>query len=331
MDTLLHNERVIISSTHKDLHGDIIPLKELVKMAKSINNSMRKPAINIEHDPTLPPVGRGLKAEIIKGDDGEYYLSMQNEYYDKETIINYSEEEKYIKYSFTGKQFPFINKNIKNINGISLGVDYQNFESSEKVDEFFKEIKTDNELELNTGHTIRKSLLNDPILTIDAGVKLSLCYFSLKLLYKLGEKIVEKIGENIAMDLNKFYNFIKNSSYKIAKYSLPKNRPITYVLTFSNKITIEYIVITDNPDIFINSVLKDKISETEKKIDGLIKMFKPERIQFLYDDIKGWQFNYLITKKGESIGTLIAHEKRKRAIIKYFKGSKDYSLDGKSN
>jgi len=61
---------MIMVTSHKDLHGDILSLEALESLASQIGE--RYLPINVDHDVRTPPVGRVTKAEVIKLKDGEW-------------------------------------------------------------------------------------------------------------------------------------------------------------------------------------------------------------------------------------------------------------------
>ena len=58
------NTRSVISSTQTDLQGDTITSASLEQFAKDINRDGI--LLNIEHDPTLPPVGLVSNAAVVQ-------------------------------------------------------------------------------------------------------------------------------------------------------------------------------------------------------------------------------------------------------------------------
>ncbi len=64
--------RNIISSTHRDLQGDSISRSGLESYADCINDSGLW--LNVDHDPTLPPVGRVSNATVVRNTDDHYVL-----------------------------------------------------------------------------------------------------------------------------------------------------------------------------------------------------------------------------------------------------------------
>ncbi len=66
------NTRSVISSTQTDLQGDTITSASLEQFAKDINRDGI--LLNIEHDPTLPPVGLVSNAAVVQNTGDSYLL-----------------------------------------------------------------------------------------------------------------------------------------------------------------------------------------------------------------------------------------------------------------
>ena len=104
------------------------------------------------------------------------------------------------------------------------------------------------------------------------------------------------------------------------KRTIPANRPKNFVIEFVfKKIIVEMIISTNNPDEVLKAVSIEKMSEINEKLISLKKL-KPEKIQFLFNKDKEWEFNYLLTNKGEAIGKKKAFKKRNETFKKIIDG-----------
>jgi hypothetical protein len=75
------NQRAVIATTHIDRHSTIITKEALDATAEQINCGHR-PLLTVEHDLTIPPFGKTVKAWVQPRNDGEYELVVENEIFD---------------------------------------------------------------------------------------------------------------------------------------------------------------------------------------------------------------------------------------------------------
>ena len=59
----------IATTTHKDLHGDILTKEVLIKMASDINDSEFATGAGVDHDLLALPIGKTISAEVVTMDD----------------------------------------------------------------------------------------------------------------------------------------------------------------------------------------------------------------------------------------------------------------------
>lgn len=78
-------DNVILSSTHRDLHGHRFTKAALEDAAERINNHLRK---MVEHDYTLPPLGKIVSAEVVPFEEGEFLLVGTEELYEEKRVFD---------------------------------------------------------------------------------------------------------------------------------------------------------------------------------------------------------------------------------------------------
>jgi len=128
----MKRERITLSSTHVDLHGMKMS-KEALEDAAKIVNSDRNPRLGLEHDMSYPPLGRITDAEVIKGQDGEYYLVGYREYFDERKQTKLEDNSLlYIEYFKNGGK-PFTEGKPEMVDKIQISADPVNFENMEEM------------------------------------------------------------------------------------------------------------------------------------------------------------------------------------------------------
>src|SRR5664280_953276 len=156
----MDRQQIILTGTNLDLHGERMSLEHLEQDLKTINSN-RRPRLGLEHDMTLPPLGRITEAEIIQGDDGEHYLVAYQEYFDKEEIIDFNGEV-LIKEYFSNGGTSFAEVQTESKEEIRISIYPHNFKDYQDADNFFKELKSESEIQFEKVHLIRKALIIDP-------------------------------------------------------------------------------------------------------------------------------------------------------------------------
>lgn len=291
----MNKQKIVISSTHLDSHGDIMALSALESMLPFLNGS-RKPRIGLEHIRTFPPYGVIMNGEIIKGNDDHYYLTAESCYFDKQEKIVLEDGIELIKESFAEINYPFVECQSEEVLKLHFLTDPTNFKDRNEVNEMAKIISTESGLDFEKSFLGRKSEFPDPEIIIKLTNTIALAI-------GIGAtKIPQKIGEAIGDDLVKFYKLISTAAIETIKRTIPANRPKNFVIEFPNKkCVIELVISTHHADRVLDAVQKDKLRVINDKIILLNKL-SPEKIQFIYSNEDKWEFNYLLTKNGEVIG-----------------------------
>jgi hypothetical protein len=216
-----NRKKIVLSTTHVDRHGTKMS-KEALESAIDLINGSVKPRLGLEHDMTLPPLGRINDAEVIQGDDGEHYLVGHYEYYEKREAISLKDGSILIKEKFIDETHKFaeVEKDAPDITRILF--DRVNFEEYEDADKFIEELKEETEVEFSSIEIMRKSFIPDPEIVIELSKVAVAYFFSAKILPKIAEKVSEDVSEDIA----NVYKLIKTTVVKATKRLIPKNRPI---------------------------------------------------------------------------------------------------------
>jgi len=305
----MKRQQIVLSTTHTDLHGERMTKKSLEMAMKTINSD-RRPRLGVEHDMTLPPLGRITDVELIQGEDGEFYLVGYREFFDKEEEIQLEDGEILIKEYFSTGGTPFAEVKTSINEKISISIDPQNFESYKDAEIFYKELQDETNIEFNRIGLSRKSFISDPELIFQLAENSIYLFFGYKLAKKILKKTTNKLADKVSDDIANTYDLIKKGIAKMIKRANPKNRPITYIFEFPAPIQIELIIVDRPAQTIMNVLKKETLKKLEKKIDNLIKIFKAEKIQFGFNSKDNWELNYLLTKNGEIVGTKKSIKKR---------------------
>lgn len=308
------------ASTHIDAHNHKFTKEALETMKNSIKNGKYACAIKIEHDLTVMPIGKIIDADVIELSDGEYGLSITQEIFDE--ILKYNKIGKtwYVQKSLYDNR-PFSeNIDSEEIKKITVSIDQTNF-----IQEDFKKLMNlyRDDFSLNTKILIRKSLIPNPeiIINLVTGTFLMMAV----------KKATDRITDKMADDLSKIYDLIKKIILNTVKYFINKDKPTTYVFVEKNEYILEFIVISQEPNILfeaLNLLFRTNINE---KIDDFLMFFHNNidindisKMQFLYNsELKKWELYYINTITGLSIGSEKCYNHTQTVFQEYKKNMKD--------
>ena len=285
--------------------------KEALENGAKMINSGRSLRMGLEHDMSFPPLGRIADAEVIKSNDGSYYLVAYQEYFDKQQQAILEDGTVLYRESFVSGGKPFIESIVEPVDKVEIKTDPINFENQKSLDDFFEEIRIDSDLEFDKELLIRKSELPDPEIIIKLSSIIAVSIVIIK------TKVVEKLGEAIGEDIAKFYIFLRSSVVGMVKRAIPKNRPITFIIEAHDEIIVELIIKSNNPDEVVNAFTLDCLKEIQDKIETSKNIFGAEKIQFSFGEKNTWELNYMLTKDGAVIGTKKAFDRRDEAFSEF--------------
>ena len=176
---------------------------------------------------------------------------------------------------------------------------------------------------MNTKILIRKSLIPNPeiIINLVTGTFLMMAV----------KKATDRITDKMADDLSKIYDLIKKIILNTVKYFINKDKPTTYVFVEKNEYILEFIVISQDPNILfeaLNLLFRTNINE---KIDDFLMFFRNNidindisKMQFLYNsELKKWELYYINTITGLSIGSEKCYNHTQTVFQEYKKNMKD--------
>jgi hypothetical protein len=298
----------IVATTHVDKHNMKITKEALENAAKDIRESGSVPAMKIEHDTIIPPIGKVIDGWVEEREDGEYQLVVIQEVFRNVQEITLPDGTTALLESSESDRRPFVvDKETNLLTDLKISVDFANFESQDDYKKFRDEIKQVGNFE--EGVIGRKSAIPDPEMIIAISQFVLATAVGKKILEKLTDKIIDTVLDDT---VPKAYEGIKRAVFSMAKYSIPKNRPITYVFLVSGIFNVQLVVRSNDPNKVMTAILQDNLSEVLEKAQEFHEAFDISEVQFLFSEKNGWEFNYLLTNKGEVIGSPASHSKREK-------------------
>lgn len=285
------------ATTHIDKHNCMIAKEALEDAVKDINEGLYAIGVGIEHDSTIMPIGKVISGKMVKLDDGEYGIEIEQELFDKYQVFSDDTGEKWYIAKSQRDIRPFADTQAEDIHNIKVSIDPVNFSKTdcEKLKNFYKK-----ECLFDTEYFMRKSVIPDPeiIFTLVAGT--------------IAAMTGKKITEHITDDIVKLYELIKKAVLKTVKCCRQSYRPITYVIKENTSYLMELVVVTEIPDILFEALQNEKLSQIEAKIETFTNNFNVDiaKVQCLYN-IEGqeWIVNYVSTRDGKVIGSEKCYKK----------------------
>lgn len=306
----------IASTTQVDAHNMQMTKEALEKAAQDVNAGEYVPAVGVEHDLTVMPIGKVYKAFVDKFGLDDYALYIEQEIFD-DVYTSTIGEEKYILLKSALDNRPFASDKILDNDKLIIQTDPVNFESYEKSEEFLSNLNA--RFNINVQHVLRKSIIPDPELVFQFAEN----FVKYLLIYLSSKQVVERVGDALVdtalTEIKYLYGIVKKAIKSGATYLVPRNRPVTYVFRGNIDYIIELIVKTKSPDIAINALNKNNLKEAIDKIESIKTQFpRMRRVQLLYNENDSkWAFNYLTTETGEVIGTEQSYEKSTKLVEMY--------------
>lgn len=304
------SNKVTISSSSKDLHGDTNSFEMLTKGLETINGTTKMRML-INHRRDLPPVGYWDNAELDEK-NSIYLLKAEPILYSKRET--FTEKPTLIKESFD-KSIAFIQRPFTDKQPLTLTIDKNNFKSWDEVKLITDTIINDSEQPVEVNHDVRKDFAPDPRLIVTLTTYYSVIYPLIKpFLKKMGEKIAEDIAddiyENSKTKIKGFLKDIKRQITTIRRKALPQSKKLVTIFEIPGTPYIELHAITDDADLIIKSLNEKKIFKMHQQLNEFSKLVNITEAHFKLNEKGNWKFTYLITEDGAIIGTKDVMEKR---------------------
>ncbi len=289
--------KIIMSSSRKDKHGDIMS-KQLLEKAVEDINSKHKLRWTIDHKRELPPLGRIDNAELLDKDD-HYFLAAEPVKYSNREEISW--DNTLIKESFDE---PIYFTEIVNTpaDEFEISLDKNNFSSFEIYEKLNKDILALSEEKVELAMHGRKAEIPIPeiVLTIS---KYGVLYLLLKpFVEKIAEKLAEDTYDETKKRLKQFSNYVAKVVKLTREKALPKKRKLVTIFELHGTPHIELFARTDDPSLISKGLTEKNLCLVRDEVERLSQFVEIGKIQFVLSENGKWKFNYLLTVKGEAIG-----------------------------
>ena len=294
-----------LASTRVDKHNTIMTLQALESLAEQVNRP-RKPAMSVQHDRTVPPMGTIVSAQIQLADDGHHELFAEYDVFPDPVPATLPDGTEAFEQHSDNKRYAFAAATMASPETIAVGVDYMNFESHGQCEQFYAELRETLDDPVQEKHYGRKALISDPELVITLGVKAAVIWLAVR----AGTGVAAAVSDIAKEETKNLYTVIRTAILKYASYARPKNRPTTYVLQVPGTPNIEFVARSSDTNDVITAFTNASFSAVYPQLETLRSTFHPEFVQFILSDDGKWHFNYLLTHDGSTIGIKQAYDRR---------------------
>lgn len=283
----------IIATTGKDRHNQLIPEEELLVITQKINEGNASIRLGVEHDPTLLPIGKIVKAKMISINENEIAIEAEIDEFinDFDQMMGPCGDTWYMGESKLDTR-PFVQNTYDYKGNILFSINPIYFQNQDF--EFIK--RTLEQEEIKVEENVQKAFSPEVQLVIE--VVEGLLFF---LLFK---KSTDKITDAIADDIVKLYSLLKKG-ISLFFNNISKHCKKVVVLSAPNS-PIELVVCADDANLVINAYEKLEKLDIQSEIQKYETYFGDtiDKIQYLYTkEDNEWKVNYFTTKSGKSVGT----------------------------
>ncbi len=306
----------IFLTTRPDRHGRRIAPDSLDPAAAKINDGPCLPLL-IEHDHTIPPLGKAVAARVEDRSDGERDLVCTHELFPAPRPLHLPDGSTLLFTESETDRRPFTTP--EPVETTVIGADPVNFESESDRQLFLDEVRQATAEPFAAELALRYSYIPDPELVITAAKAIAATLVGKKLL----DVAIDAVGEKVKQDFGRLYDLVRAAVVSFARRAVPKNRPITYVLPLPQEPgqpVIEFVAVTSTPSTYLAAITLPQLLQAVVRAHGLHATIPASKIQFLLAEDGTWQFNYLLSTTGAVIGTDASFRRQARRLAIYQAG-----------
>ena len=277
-------------------------------MASDMTNGTWALPSNVEHDPSVPPIGKTLQGEVETIGSGKFGLVVTTEFFSEPTVVELPNGEIGFRQISKVDSRPFRPSSNESPHNFVVTIGHEGFASIEDESEFQVIVSQYPGFLIGRMH-FRRALTPDPLLTI-----ILPAWFLITLTNRILTGLSERLGDRIADDLANVYDVVRNGAITLSKNVYNRNRLVTYVITILGEPEIEFVAQLLHPQILGAALTIDSLSNPIQRAIEFSKTMEAAKVQFILTESGNWQFNFLTTSKGEVIGTEASFSKQVRRI-----------------
>jgi hypothetical protein len=282
--------RGIMATTHVHPDGTRFAKEALEDNAKRVNE--KAVHMNIEHNPTTPPVGRITHAWVEKLADGEWALMGEGEFFEHPEVT--------ALLNFTPKP---LEKVEPKKGRLLVAAGKANFVDDEYTKALQETLTDVGDAEVSAT-LIQRSAMPDPIVYIHLGdVANAFWWFGKGFFVAAGATAGRQVGKEVGKDLVAAYKAAKAKLFKMLERRNPIDRDPLLILTVDIEETGQKVRVEGSfrgkekaqIDQFLDSA-SELIESARRVLAGAANWQEIEKLHFSYNEETGWKFSFGMTK-----------------------------------
>ena len=285
-----------LATTHLLADGYCLAKQVLDDWAFEINEAEWALPGNLEHDLTLPPIGKSISAEVKRLEDGEYALEARYEIFENPVELMLSNGS--IGFLWQSQQDfrPF--KSAEPDRSGSFVVSYSNrgFSDPNGENDFLALVNQKPKFESSPGPIIRRSVDPEALLLV-------LLPFLGVVGAVTAQKLADRISDRFADELLDLYEIIRAGVIGLAKDRIDHFRSVTVVATSRGTPEVEFVAKVNDPTRVISALTQEQLGGAIDRAIDLFESTDARKVQFILNESAEWDFNFLLTGSGKVIGS----------------------------
>lgn len=286
----------ILATTHLLADGHKLSKQALDGMASEINEAEWSIPANVEHDHTLPPIGKTISAEVRSLEDGEFALVATSEIFEEPDPMRLNDGSNALLWQSQEDSRPFKMAETECSESILVSYSHQGFSDSGDEEEFQALVRCKPGFASASQPIIQRS--------IDAGTLFLVLLPFVGLLGTMTvHKLADRMSDRFANELMELYDVIRKAVISLAKDRFDHFRLVTVVVTSGGTPEVEFVAKVADAGPVISALT---LSELESSIDRAIDLYHSvdaSKVQFILGKSGKWDFNFLLTGTGQVIGS----------------------------
>ena len=286
----------ILATSHLLSDGHILSKQALDGMASEINEAEWSIPSNLEHDHTLPPIGKLISAEVKSLQDGEFALVATSEIFEQPVEISLNDGSTAFVWKSQADSRPFKSAETECSDSILVSYSHKGFSDPGDEDEFRALVRRKPSFESEYQPIIQRS--------VDAGTLLLVLLPFVGLLGTMtAYKFADRMSDRFADELIGLYDVIRKAVIGLAKDKLNHFKLVTVVVTSRGIPEVEFVAKVADADPVISALT---LSELENSIDRAVDLYHSvdaRKVQYILGESNKWDFNFLLTGTGQVVGS----------------------------
>ncbi len=292
-----------LATTHLLADGFRLAKQVLDDWALEINEAEWALPGNLEHDLTLPPIGKSISAEVKPLEDGEYALVTRFEIFEKPVELKLNGGSIGFLWQSQQDSRPFKSAETDRSGSFVVSYSHQGFDDPQTEEDFLALVSQKPRFESSSQPLVQRS--------VDPGtVILVLLPFLGAIGTMTAYKLADRISDRFAEELVDLYDVIRAGVIGIVKDKVDHFRAVTVEVTSRGIPEVEWVARVSDADNVIPALIQAELEKCVEKAVDLYHSIDARKVQFILDESGQWEFNFLLTGTGQVIGSPVSYTRQ---------------------